>query len=615
MTSSAPRHFAASHDTRMRPVGESFELNCPPDVSFNTRILAVCGTHDAIHPRTQQSIYDPNEDSWFLSDFYLFYHLFKHATPHQKWLTAIDPAKAVARYGEYAHGNSDGDKVVVLDQHLVTETQHVIVVGSEHLLEQVQDAIAAEGRAAAANNQPLMIMLFGHSDGETNAVYCGGNSEEWLPNANYMLSMTGIARRLGPDVQATIFLSSCYSGQWVVYPSFNNAVSAAAHPEERSLAWPMDASFQRTTGERMASAIANALIEANIPDLVVRRKLTPQREIIGVVDDPFYQAKAESKTLTGFLSVLHGILKKQDQKEPMEAGNVMHFSAQDDLWDQSYAKRTGVPLAQFQERYNELRRLPQGAHYSEPLEATRSACISVGRFTFQRSQYWNAVALRAQEYLLSFPGDACYAHNRGVYRMCQHLLTQHWATSDLNLLYAKRILHYRLHKIMRRATAYKNTAGLDYLDCNQVDAYKEVADSPGPERATLGGIKRMVTLMRLFPAPDDDEEMAYDKGSAYLALAFFRNGYTEDTVAEKLNVLQDTAFHFDEPYRTIKTYMIDKLPEVRDSLGSLSKSTRKRLRSMSPRKHPRRSIKGLLELGDSPSVHEHHQSVLETRSG
>ncbi|PGH34709.1 hypothetical protein GX50_02497 [[Emmonsia] crescens] len=46
-----------------------FRTSCPPDVSAKSRVVAVCGVTDYENGAAQ------NEDGWFFSDFYLFYHL------------------------------------------------------------------------------------------------------------------------------------------------------------------------------------------------------------------------------------------------------------------------------------------------------------------------------------------------------------------------------------------------------------------------------------------------------------------------------------------------------------------------------------------------------------
>jgi hypothetical protein len=47
--------------------GVEFAARCPPDVQKDTRIIAACGI-----PECDAA---PQEDGWFLSDFFLFYQM------------------------------------------------------------------------------------------------------------------------------------------------------------------------------------------------------------------------------------------------------------------------------------------------------------------------------------------------------------------------------------------------------------------------------------------------------------------------------------------------------------------------------------------------------------
>jgi hypothetical protein len=47
--------------------GKEFVSHCPPGIQKNARIIAVCGI-----PYNHAS---PQEDGWFISDFYLWFHL------------------------------------------------------------------------------------------------------------------------------------------------------------------------------------------------------------------------------------------------------------------------------------------------------------------------------------------------------------------------------------------------------------------------------------------------------------------------------------------------------------------------------------------------------------
>lgn len=66
-----PRFNAVGRTTgTTRDLAEmEFLISCPPDLPPRSRIVAVCGMTDVGDSA------DPREDGWFMSDFYLFWHL------------------------------------------------------------------------------------------------------------------------------------------------------------------------------------------------------------------------------------------------------------------------------------------------------------------------------------------------------------------------------------------------------------------------------------------------------------------------------------------------------------------------------------------------------------
>lgn len=88
-------------------------------------------------------IFPTSLHGWFLSDFWLFYHLLhpvciQYVIPswslplwisktvktgtrstNQIWLTCEEPRSLVEKYGEYAHSNPLGDRLVVLEKDMI----------------------------------------------------------------------------------------------------------------------------------------------------------------------------------------------------------------------------------------------------------------------------------------------------------------------------------------------------------------------------------------------------------------------------------------------------------------------------------------------------------------
>jgi hypothetical protein len=88
----------------------AFVTTCEPDVPPS-------GTESycrGLRCTNYGSLASPSEDGWFLSGFYLFYHLLSATS--QLWLTCEDPEELVKKYKEYAHGDSTGERRIMLDE-------------------------------------------------------------------------------------------------------------------------------------------------------------------------------------------------------------------------------------------------------------------------------------------------------------------------------------------------------------------------------------------------------------------------------------------------------------------------------------------------------------------
>jgi hypothetical protein len=60
--------------------GMEFTTYCPPDVQPRTRIMAVCGVTDYLNDAS------PSSSGFFMSDFYLFYHIL---APSRKFIPCL----------------------------------------------------------------------------------------------------------------------------------------------------------------------------------------------------------------------------------------------------------------------------------------------------------------------------------------------------------------------------------------------------------------------------------------------------------------------------------------------------------------------------------------------
>lgn len=328
-------HIDLSSDPSFQAVGrttgtaadlESLALPtlCPPDFPPRSRIVAVRGVTDF---NNQAS---PTLDGWFFSDFYLFYHLLSPrvvGSSNQVWLTSEEPSFLVTKYKEYVHGDPRHDRRVVLDQDVLKRIQdagNIRVVPRSILLERFLNTVKEQARIAADSNEHLVILLFGHGEDSTYGVAIGGECDALdAPKLN----IEDIKRVIRPDAPVTLFMTSCYSGGWLVQPNINmrqhlnvTGIAGCGH-KQTTRSWPVSASLSRASGSMVATAIMKSIID---------------------IDDR--QAASDILNQPTYISLANAIHESYKKLNSMFKRQQVHFSAQDDAWAMQYQARIGIPL-------------------------------------------------------------------------------------------------------------------------------------------------------------------------------------------------------------------------------------------------------------------------------
>ncbi|KAL4926766.1 uncharacterized protein BDV17DRAFT_293117 [Aspergillus undulatus] len=306
----------------------AFVTSRPPDVPVRNRIVAVCGIFDA--DRGDQAA-SPQDDGFFFSDFYLFYHLLHPVNTHsmsQIWLTAESPEGLVEEYGELAHENPRGERRVVLDSALlpgIANTGNIRVVDPAMLLDGFVKTIQEQAKLAHKNSETLITLIFGHGQKGTFQIELGGDKK---PGKPYLFFMDLLKRMLPRDTNITLLMTSCFSGGWLVQPRLstahiiNVAGIAASGPDQQTRSWSLNKSIGRACGTTVASALLQDMIEV---------------EDAGDTESGAF----EHPTYMGFC---HSIYTKAKALDRFINDQEIHFSAQDDEWEAQWTKRTGAPL-------------------------------------------------------------------------------------------------------------------------------------------------------------------------------------------------------------------------------------------------------------------------------
>ncbi|KAF7585886.1 hypothetical protein BBP40_009937 [Aspergillus hancockii] len=393
--------------------GLSFATACPPDVGPRTRLIAVCGITDN---KDQAS---PVEDGWFFSDFYLFHYLFSHLhgpTTSQIWMTSEKPEDLVRKYKEYAHGDPKGERRVVLDENMlpgIEQSKSLRVVARNDLLERFLCTLREQSLLAKNENQHLVILVFGHGDEQTFGVALGGDK----PN----LHIKDVRRALQPGTPVTLFITSCYSGGWIVQPNvmtytYINATGiTGAGPGAMSRSWPVSSSLGRACG----SIIASAILQTSIA-------IEESQETAEIYQDLTYISFARS---------IYDSYKRLDH---FADKHKIHFSAQDDQWALHFKCRSGIPLAQLKSRWESLRSVPTGNYSSKGSDGHGTGLLGTVR---KRSK----VKYAARYYFQSAnPGQDNEASNIALHGKLMRLLNGKEKFSDEELDNIFEILRYRL---------------------------------------------------------------------------------------------------------------------------------------------------------------------------
>ncbi|KAK3062955.1 hypothetical protein LTS18_003036, partial [Coniosporium uncinatum] len=357
----------------------NYETRSPPDVGRNTHIVAVCGINDALNDEASPMI-----SGWILSDFYLWLHVTKGMAKSEKWLCCDDPEKLLEKYchgdrarieqrtsahGDrwpvkvqsswdrgYLHGDPYEDQKVVLDRDNVNDVRARLTDGGRGVA--LRDRFLADLEAtcttASAKNDPVLVMIFAHgiTDGSIpGGVQLGISSKSVDMSELLSPQMLSDVTRKFPDLQITLFMTSCFSGHWVVHPSFGlekpPAIMVGAHEDEETFSWPMSQS-QRHYGGIWTSAALQELMRNPTPDSDSLQTLPT------VIDAP----PADQRT---YLGLQYRAIRTIRYFDDIERSGASHGSTpifdQNNLFDSMY-ERTGFDMTDFKSNYDALPTVP-----------------------------------------------------------------------------------------------------------------------------------------------------------------------------------------------------------------------------------------------------------------
>ncbi|KAL8938990.1 MAG: hypothetical protein Q9216_003600 [Gyalolechia sp. 2 TL-2023] len=318
-------------------VFDSFDIHTPPDIPSNTRIVAVLGI---INGQV-----NPTEDGWFLSDFMAFWHIFQGLTQHQSWFHCLDLDLAVQLHTRFLHGNPYKKRKVVLDNAILQQTksardqpQHF---SETDLYHKFCAKLKDECEAAEKTGANVLVLMFGHGEQQNFGIYLGSRPKPFKQSA-FRYAMKGL------NAQVTMLTTQCYGGGWTCMPAINFSAWAYAGKDRTSKSWRYSGSCGRACGSMFATAIIGELTL----DPLTGKSLVDayETEEEGAPPIPLTEEQAETYTqLCG--SVYKSLLLNVDRRG-MTHG--LSFTAQDDAWGICWSRRTGIPLAAYKKRWDDL---------------------------------------------------------------------------------------------------------------------------------------------------------------------------------------------------------------------------------------------------------------------
>ena len=533
----------------------TFVTHTLPDIAQNTRIIGVCGI-----PEAEAS---PIEDGWFFSDFFLFNHLLKGEGVYQLWISSegTEPSQLMKRFGQefapgYLHGDPSITRKVVLSKDLLAKKAltRVRTFAAWELLLKFLELLKIQCDIAREQGQPVLILVFGHGNLDDKGIHIG-SPLGLFTDRPYYLNYSNLKNAIGQDVQVTLLSTSCYSGGWSVNPDLNITMLTAAAPDVQSESWGGSASLGRRSGSIFASAVQQALSSESSPLLAD----TPIR-----IPREFQPRQIEA--FSEFTRVIHAVLFKRGDRFAYAHG--IMFSAQDDDWEASWSKRTGISLTNFQQKLDNLpdypappmgplgnvtSRNPDEHSEVDPEAARRYIAQTMGfgavmqqdplkgAFGGTIRSWQKYVKVLAQDYMSSFPGGDGKGPNTLLHGRINRLLKDPDKASADHLRDIQYKIGYQTASMLT-AEDFLNYAEIPLPGKKRGHEFNEEAWHIWAEKNDLLSqfceILDVVNTAKLFSPPTKEQGPSWAKPTIYIAAALtLANPPSLNAVRKKLEII------------------------------------------------------------------------------
>lgn len=426
----------------------------------------------------------------------------------------------------------------------------------------------------------------------------------------------------GPKLQVTLVSTACFSGGWLARADLGFDVTGQASALEKgpSMSWRRTASSGQYPGSMVSSALAQTLV-------LKARSTTP----LDPDDESLDLPRHARETYAEFTKEVHNVLLSNLDRYASQYGAVS-FSAQNDLWEWAWGRRTGYPLDNFKVCWDNLvdfepdKWLHPGdwqnrdpnvskAQRDEYLDFVRSYEAYIARFPGSEMDSGNNVP--PNERLASRPGNKRTSHMMevaGVEAVKSHIgkmidlftagkpgsgdaASLHEISSQIqdfnrglsNETFLNELLEnldYHLG-VIAKADRYVAMLGLssDDITCTDWDD-DDFGPRPGDDKHWRWLRQLFWTVSRiLFPTPVGKSGIYnYAKGGHFVMTAIYKSGWSSSLMESNLNKLAAIVMEEDTEVREV----IKKDPNIRNKRQRVKEAFGSSMRDISPERSPPR---------------------------
>ncbi|CZR62588.1 uncharacterized protein PAC_12485 [Phialocephala subalpina] len=343
--------------------GEQTTTRSPPDINPNTHILGVCGTTNI------KSTAAPDEDGWMVTDLFTWKGIFKGLGASQTWMTCFDPGDLVDKYekdhpqGPYVLGDpyEDGRAVVLSSKQLNSARQNLLIgpdTGETDFRDRFLQIFRQICIKAAETDGSVLLLIVAHgdlevSDGGLNL----GLIPQYLPkryDPSLLLTPEMLSKALSglPELKIITFLTSCFSGNWVITPEWtphSDPVMASAHKNEIARSWACSTEGRFSGGVFTTYVLQELLKEAKI------------------IEEGQDLPESKDRTWVAWYERVKSLMAQLRCRSEL-GGSLPQFTSTGGT--SSFWSRTGYPMGRYLENWNEFPKIPK-SKWADPHKSKR----------------------------------------------------------------------------------------------------------------------------------------------------------------------------------------------------------------------------------------------------